>query len=124
MIAHSLTDQLGFLRWEKHVDVVRVNGGGEVLIAIGHSGASRLKLPSIDLETLNIRVGSDGRSLPGDVTIIGAWVSSKPVEGAGVVRTLGIRRLKSKAIGNRWPSRLTGENPTDKAHVEAVGSPT
>lgn len=69
---YSLTDQLGFLTREKHVGVVRVNSGGEVLIAVGHGGAPRLKLPAVDLESRNIRVGDAGGGLPCDVTLIGA----------------------------------------------------
>ena len=120
---YSLTDQLSLLRREEHVDVVWVNGRGEVLVTVGYSGASDLKLPSVDLESCKIRVGDSG-DLPGDVTIIGAWVSCEPVEGASIVRTLGIRRLKSKAKGNGWPSRLTAENSANNAHVKIVGGPT
>jgi len=94
-------DQLRFLRWEKHVDVVRVNSGSEVLIAVGDGGPSRLKLPSVDLESRNVRVGTDGCSLPADVTIIGALVGSEPVERASIVGTLGVRRLESEAIEAR-----------------------
>lgn len=124
MIVHSLTDQLGLLSWEKHVDVVWVNGGGKILIAVGQSEASNLTLPSVDIEIGKIRIGSDGGGLPGDVAIVCALVDSEPVEGAGVSRSLGSRGLKGKAIHNVWPSRLAAENSADNAHVEIVGSPT
>ena len=124
MIIHSLTDQLSLLGWEKHVDVVRVNGGVKVLVTVCHGGASDLELPSVDLEIRKIRVGRDGRDLPGDITIIGAWVGREPVEGTGIARTVSFRRLKSKAKGNRWPRRLTAEKLADNARVESVGGPT
>ena len=126
MIMHSLTDQLSILRWEKYVDVEWVNGGGKVLITVGHSSGVGLQAPSIDLESGNIRVGSEGGGegggLPGDVAIKCAWVVSEPVEGAGFCISLRIRGLKSKAICDGWRSRLTVENSTDNAHV--VGIPT
>ena len=70
----SLTNQLGFLGREKNVDIVWIKSGSEVLITVGDGGASRPKLPSVDLEGRNVRVGAGGGSLPGNVTIVGAWV--------------------------------------------------
>jgi len=121
---NSLTDQLGFLGWEKHVGVVWVNGGREVLIAVGHDGASCPKLPSVDLERRNIRVGADGGGLPGDVTFIGSRVGSEPVEGASVVRSLGTGGFESKAESEGWSSGQTAETSADDAHVQATSGST
>lgn len=118
----SLTNQLGFLRREKHVDIVWISRGSEVLITVGHGSASRPKLPSVYLEGRNIRVGVGGGNLPGNVTVVGARVVSEPVEGASIVGILGTRRLESKAKGDGFPGG-TVENPADNAHVGTVGSP-
>jgi len=119
MIMCSLTNQLGFLRREKHVDIVWISRGSEVLIAVGYGGTSRPELPSVDLEGRNIRVGVGGGNLPGNVTIVGACVVSEPVEGASIVGTLGARRAESKAKGDGFSSG-TAENPADNAHVGTV----
>ena len=116
----TLTYQLGFLRWEEQVDVVWIYDGREVLIAVGHGGASCLELPSVDLESGSIGVGGDSSDFPGDVATIGACVGSEPVQGACVIRTLGVWRLESETICNRWPSRLAAEDPSDNARVEIV----
>ena len=116
----TLTYQLGFLRWEKQVDVVWIYDGREVLIAIGHGGTSCLELPSVYLESGSIGVGGDSSEFPGDVATIGARVDSEPVQGACAIGTLGVWRLESEAICNRWPSRLATEDPADNAHVEIV----
>ena len=71
MIIHSLTDRLSVLRWEKHVDIVWVNGRVEILVAVGYCSASGIELPSVDLESCKIRVGRDCCELPGDVSFIG-----------------------------------------------------
>ena len=121
-----LTDQLSLLRWEEHVDVVWVNAGGEILVTVDHSGASSLKLPSIDVEIRGIRVGSDGGGLPGNPTSISTWVRSKPMKGTSTVsaRALRIRRLESKAKGNGWPGGLTLENAANNARAEITGRST
>ena len=118
---YSLTDQLSLLRWEEHVDVVWIDGGAEILVTVGHSGASGLELPSVDIESRKIRVGRDGRDLPGDVTIIGAWIRSEPMEGATIASSIGRGRLKSKAICDGWSRRLTAEKGADNAPVEIIG---
>ena len=119
----SLTDQLGFLGREKHVGVVRVNSGSEVLIAVGHGGASRPKLPPVDVEGLNIRAGGGGRNFPGNIAVVRACVVSKPVEGAGIVGSLGSRRVESKAKGEGFLFRLAAEKAPGNAHVGTVGAP-
>lgn len=119
-----LTDQLSLLRWEEHVDVVWVNGGGEVLVAVDHSGASSLKLPSIDVEKRRIRVRSDGGGLPGNPTTIGTWVWSEPMKGTSIVIALRIRRLESKAIGNGGPGGLTPKNAANNTRAEITGRST
>ena len=124
MTVHPLTDLLSILRWEEHVDIVWVDGGGEVLVTVGHGGASGLNLPSVDLESCKIGVGGDGGGLPGNVTLIGVWVGSEPVEGASIVRSLGTRGLKGKAKGKGWYGRLPAEISTNNAHVEIVSGPT
>ena len=124
MIIQSLTDRLSVLGWEKNVDIIWVNGRIEVLVAICHGGASCPELPSIDFESCKIRVGRDCRELPGDVSIIGAWVGSQPVEGASIARTVSFRRFQSKAEGNGWPRRLAAKNSADNADVEIVCGPT
>ena len=124
MTVHPLTDPLSILRWEEHVDIVWIDGGGEVLATVGHVGASGRNLPSVDLKSCKIGVGGDGGGLPGDVTLIGVWVGSEPVEGASIVRSLGTRGLKGKAKGKGWYSRLPAEISTNNAHVEIVSGPT
>ena len=94
------------------------------MITVGYGGATRLQLPSVDLESRSVRVGRDGSGLPSDVTTIGAWVGSEPVKGTSVVRSLGGWGLKSKAESDRCPCGLAAENPADNAHVEIVRRPT
>ena len=118
-----LTDQLGFLRWEKYVGVVRVNSGIEVLIAVRHGGASRPKLPSVDFEGLNIRAGGGGGNFPGNVTIVGACVVSKPVEGASIVGNLGTGRVECKAKGKGFLFWSTAKKSTGNADVGTIGTP-
>ena len=118
-----LTDQLGLSRREKHVDIVWVNNGSEFLTSVDQYGASHQELPSVKFEGRDIRVGAGGGILPRYVTIVGAWVDSKPVEGASIVGTLGTRRTESKAKGCGFQSRLMVENPPDDAHVEVIGRP-
>lgn len=120
---YSLTDQGCFLRWKEHVDMIWVNTGRKILIAVGQSDTAYLKLPSIDVEVLNIRVGADGGDLPGDVSFVSVWVGCKPVEGASTIGALGIGRLKSKAVCDGSSGRLAAENPTDDASVESIGGP-
>ena len=55
--------------------------------------------------------------------MIGGWVWRKPMEGASIVRTLGVRRLESKSEADGFPGGLTTENATDNAHIELIGSP-
>ena len=124
MTMHSLTDLLSLLGWEKHVDVVRVNGGVEVLVTVGQDGASGLELPSVDLESRKIRVGGGGRDLPGDVPSIGVRVGSEPVEEASISRMIDVRRLKGKAIDNGLGRRVTTENSADNTRTEIVRGPT
>ena len=93
------------------------------MITVGHSGASRLELPSVDLEGSEIGAGVNSCNLPGDITTIGTWVSPKPVKGAGVVGTIGVGRLESKAKGNRVTGGLAAENSANNAHVEVIGRP-
>ena len=123
-IMHGLTDLLSLLRWEKHVDVVWVSGGVEVLVTVGHGSAPGLELPSVDLESCKIRVGRGGRDLPGDVSSIGVCVGSEPVEGAGIASIASLGGQKSKSIDNGFRRRLTTENSADNAHVEIVCGPT
>lgn len=123
MAIFSLTYQLSFLRWEKHVDVVGVDGGWEVLITVGYCGAPRLELPSVDLERGSVRVGGDGSNFPGDVAFVGAWVGSEPMKRASILRTLEVWGLESKTKSDGWPGRLTTENSANKAHVEIICGP-
>ena len=123
-IMHGLTDLLSLLRWEKHVDVVWVSGGVEVLVTVGHGSAPGLELPSVDLESCKIRVGRGGRDLPGDVPSVRVAVGSEQVHGASIVRTFGVGRLKRKANGDGVRSGITTENSADNAHVEIVCGPT
>ena len=115
---------MGLLRWEKHVGIIWVNDGREVLIVVGHGVVSRFKLPSVNLEGGNSRVGSDGRNLPSDVTSVRVGVGSEQVHGASIVRTFGVGRPKRKADGDGLHSGITTENSSDNAHVDIVGSPT
>lgn len=112
------------MRWEEHVDVVRVNGGGEVLVAVRYGSASDLKLPSVDGKKRNIRVGSDGGGLPGNVTGISTRVCSKPMHSTSVCGALAIRGLESEAVDNGWPVGLTRENAACDADIEITGSST
>ena len=112
------------MRWEEHVDVVWINNGREVLIAVGHGGVPHLKLPSVDLENLSVRVGGGGGDLPDDVTTIAVRVRREPVESSSIGRARGVRGSKSKAEGDIRLVGLTVEDSTDNAHAEMIGRPT
>jgi hypothetical protein len=121
---HPLTYQLSFLRWEKHVDVEWVENGRKLLVTVGYGGSPRLELPTVDLKSGSVRVGRDRSDFPSDVTTIGAWVCSEPMQRASVVRALGVWGLKSKTKSDRWPGGLAAEYTADNAHVEVVCSST